>query len=536
MISSSLKIPNRIKVHASTSCCSLVSKSMSSVIKTSFGDKESFSEKKQRRLDPRRIGQEKLREGMNSHDHVDEFMKRGVNLSTNFGENEENYLSDVLGITNNKIKSKRQNSFQNRKDKFSPLNYRKRRVAETKVGPFPTMSTWQLHRRDQGTLADDNDHDYVRARIRVKSTYAARTIDIASVLLKVFQKKTMFGATTPDTSVSSSAPLRHRFGRSSVIIQLPPIFKLSPPIVPSTVPRAVAENLEKIEMTSDLPTSIEEKNQKRRKNRVLAFQESDSSRGIDAKPAENVDLIRADDDRLRYVVVFRFGSVVFFNVSPREAQNILQKIKKYSVDPIPTGFENKEHFEVAVCPGVDDPQVGGDFATVKQLDMNNVAVISTIMAQTVAMDSYDVMVDKLMTTFANVNSSVKKQGKLSEQDRETLFRVIAQNNSIFIDMVSKLGVLDRSDTAWNFSQYDSVFEGMKTEFEINDRFENIEFKLNLIQQNAKLFLEILQDQKSNSLEWIIIVLIAFECVLMCLEMSGLGESFFSSIIDIQPPK
>ena len=69
---------------------------------------------------------------------------------------------------------------------------------------------------------------------------------------------------------------------------------------------------------------------------------------------------------------------------------------------------------------------------------------------------------------------------------------------------------------------------MKTEFEIYDRFENIEFKLNLIQQNAKFFLEILQDQKSTSLEWIIIVLIAFECALMCLEMSGVGEVLFSS--------
>ena len=35
-----------------------------------------------------------------------------------------------------------------------------------------------------------------------------------------------------------------------------------------------------------------------------------------------------------------------------------------------------------------------------------------------------------------------------------LFQVVARNNSLFIDMVSKLGIKDRSDTAWHLSQYE----------------------------------------------------------------------------------
>ena len=31
-----------------------------------------------------------------------------------------------------------------------------------------------------------------------------------------------------------------------------------------------------------------------------------------------------DEDRMRYIVAFRFGSVVFFNVAPTEAQRILE--------------------------------------------------------------------------------------------------------------------------------------------------------------------------------------------------------------------
>ena len=75
---------------------------------------------------------------------------------------------------------------------------------------------------------------------------------------------------------------------------------------------------------------------------------------------------------------------------------------------------------------------------------------------------------------------------------------------------------------------------MKEEFEIYTRFKDIEFKLNLIQENAKFFLEVLHNQKSNTLEWIIIVLILFECILMCLEMSGLGPEFFQTVSELTP--
>jgi uncharacterized Rmd1/YagE family protein len=79
-----------------------------------------------------------------------------------------------------------------------------------------------------------------------------------------------------------------------------------------------------------------------------------------------------------------------------------------------------------------------------------------------------------------------------------------------------------------------IHDGMKEEFDIAQRFEHIEFKLNLIQQNAKFFLEVLAHQKSNSLEWIIIVLIMFECVLMVMEMSGTGEVVFSHLGNFKP--
>jgi hypothetical protein len=96
-------------------------------------------------------------------------------------------------------------------------------------------------------------------------------------------------------------------------------------------------------------------------------------------------------------------------------------------------------------------------------------------------------------------------------------------------MISKLRIKDRSDTAWNLTKYESVWYGMRDEFEMDDRFDAMEFKLKLIEQNATFFVNALQSQKSNTLEWIIVVLIAVECLIMLGDMTGMGEAVVGTL-------
>lgn len=106
--------------------------------------------------------------------------------------------------------------------------------------------------------------------------------------------------------------------------------------------------------------------------------------------------------------------------------------------------------------------------------------------------------------------------------RNDLFKLVAQNNAVLIAVLSKLSLLERSDTAWKMPAYVAVWEGLRDEFEIDDRFDNLKYKLALIQDNTKFFLEIMHNQKSNMLEWIIIVLISAECVLMVMDMCDMA--------------
>lgn len=158
----------------------------------------------------------------------------------------------------------------------------------------------------------------------------------------------------------------------------------------------------------------------------------------------------------RFVAVFRFGSVVSFNVAPRDVSDILLKIRKYSTDPVLTGNEMKENFCVHVQPEVPDDGdvVTGEYCIVQEMNMKSVDVISNIMAQSVALDSYNEAVDELLAEFEKINGAVTGSGDLKTVDKDTMFRAVARNNNIFIEMVSRVGIKDRVDTAWNLSQYE----------------------------------------------------------------------------------
>ena len=303
-----------------------------------------------------------------------------------------------------------------------------------------------------GFIADEHqrlEEEKITARIRVRSVQAASSIDVVAVLSKVFgggsarvphhsqfedgtgnsggggeeamrlqSSNGKSNNTHAKTSsqypladfFASSAPLRHVFGRTNIIIQLSPPPSNCPPSLAPSVPR--------------------------------------------------------------YIAIYRFGSVVFFNITTKEASRLLEQIKKHAVDPIAVGFERREHFEMALQPQLETAtgKITPDRAMVRELDMNTVGVISNIMGQTVALDWHNDTVDELLANFSNINSSVERTGNFTSMERHTLFQVVARNNSLFIDMVGKLGIKDRSDTAWHLSQYEGLHEGMRKEFDLDERF------------------------------------------------------------------
>ncbi|KAH9150832.1 hypothetical protein AeRB84_006407 [Aphanomyces euteiches] len=234
----------------------------------------------------------------------------------------------------------------------------------------------------------------------------------------------------------------------------------------------------------------------------------------------------------KWVVYFDYGAIVFFNCDDSLTETLVKHAKKYCSD----AFDIRGHDEELLL--VADPQQ----SQWSELKENNIRVqeidhvIAGVLAQTLALEHYERQVDAILAEFEKLNTLVEKKGPQTalfgltflgtqsterEQHRK-LFQIVATNNTLLIDLVSKLRVIDRKrpgDAAWSHTRYHNMWEILLEEFELNERFNNLNFKLELIQHNTKFFLEVLSSHKGTRMEWYIIILIAAELAISAYELA-----------------
>ena len=231
--------------------------------------------------------------------------------------------------------------------------------------------------------------------------------------------------------------------------------------------------------------------------------------------------ITLDQERNEYITVFNYGSVVLFNVPIAMETHHLEGIKRHAVVTPLSHLEvsdlNTDSYRLMIYPElVGLPSVvKANHLNIKTLDMNNITIVATVMSQTVSLDYYANDVDQMLEKFMQMNLKVETNTKnaIRDLDKQQLYRLVASNNTVITNVLSKLGIFEGSDAAWENSDYHYTWEALRAEFELDYRFKDLSLKLDLIKNNARFYLDLLNAEKSEKLEWIIIVLIATEIIL-----------------------
>jgi uncharacterized Rmd1/YagE family protein len=213
--------------------------------------------------------------------------------------------------------------------------------------------------------------------------------------------------------------------------------------------------------------------------------------------AGNLSSRRAKD---KWVVYFDYGAVVFFNCDQQLVTTLVKHASKFCNDVFDMRGHEEELMLVA-NPALDKwSSLVENNVLVREIDHINIHVIAGVMAQTVALEHYERQVEAILTEFEKLNSAIEKHGpgsalfglgdnRKERQQNKKLFKIVATNNTLLIDLVSKLRVIDRKrpgDPAWSHTRYHSMWESLLEEFELNERFNNLNFKLELIQHNTKV--------------------------------------------------
>ncbi|KAL2549478.1 hypothetical protein Fot_11008 [Forsythia ovata] len=212
-----------------------------------------------------------------------------------------------------------------------------------------------------------------------------------------------------------------------------------------------------------------------------------------------------------YMVVFQYGSIVLFNVRDHEVDGYLKIVERHASGLLPE--MRKDEYEVREKPTLNTWMQGGlDYIMLQYLNTDGIRTIGSVLGQSIALDYYVRQVDGMVAEFTDINRGMEKTGTFT-MERKKLFQLVGKANSNLADVILKLGLFERSDIAWKDAKYAQIWEYLRDEFELTQRFASLDFKLKFVEHNIRFLQEILQNRKSDFLEWLIIILIGAEILL-----------------------
>jgi uncharacterized Rmd1/YagE family protein len=131
------------------------------------------------------------------------------------------------------------------------------------------------------------------------------------------------------------------------------------------------------------------------------------------------------------------------------------------------------------------------------------------LAQSVALDHYHDVTEGLLTEAKTFANRLEQTGKLNIS-RNNMMRFIGRALSTQNDIAENIYIFDAPDLVWDDEYLDKLHQGLSKHFDLRVRFSEIEYTLRIIEDNLRVFSEIINQRESNLLEWIIIILILVE--------------------------
>ncbi|XP_057542123.1 protein RETARDED ROOT GROWTH, mitochondrial [Amaranthus tricolor] len=218
----------------------------------------------------------------------------------------------------------------------------------------------------------------------------------------------------------------------------------------------------------------------------------------------------------RYMVVFQYGSAVLFNVEDHEIDFFLNIARKHASGLLPE-MRKDDYIVKEKRTLTEDMQGGADYIILKHLDTDGIRIIGSVLGQSIALDYFVSQVDVMVEEFADINRGMEKTGTFTMR-RKKLFQLVGRANSNLADVILKVGLFDRSEIAWREAKYAQINEYLREEYEVTQRFGNLDIKLKFVEHNIHFLQEVLQNRRSDLLEWCIIILLSIENVISVYEI------------------
>jgi uncharacterized Rmd1/YagE family protein len=210
------------------------------------------------------------------------------------------------------------------------------------------------------------------------------------------------------------------------------------------------------------------------------------------------------------VFLYSFGAVVFHNMGQAGREAELLRLRRTPANTSDARVISDE-FTVREIAGAK-PEADQSSLVVDELNSERASMVALTVAQSVAMEYYERIVDQMFEDTSRFGERLEASGNMSILTGK-LHKFIGQAISTRSEVLSVLHLLDKPDVVWDDPGAERIYEEMRSDLDLVDRYQALEQKLRSVQDALSLVTDVARDRRLVLLEASIVVLIVFEIVL-----------------------
>jgi uncharacterized Rmd1/YagE family protein len=209
---------------------------------------------------------------------------------------------------------------------------------------------------------------------------------------------------------------------------------------------------------------------------------------------------------LRHQFYFNFGVIVFSDHTDDEIKVAVKSIAEHLKNPATQWLRE----DYTIESSVNAPMAFEfDRIIVDHLDPKVFRITMWNLAQSVALDHYNQIVESLLSEVKGFTRALETKGKLS-LGRKDMLKFIGRALGTKNEIADNVYVFDAPEMVWDDEFLENLNQGLRKQLDLRIRFNEIEYTLRTISENLDTFREIYNQRENSLLEWIIIALILVE--------------------------
>ncbi len=230
----------------------------------------------------------------------------------------------------------------------------------------------------------------------------------------------------------------------------------------------------------------------------------------DVNAGNTSELFYFFEDSDRYLYIFDYGVVVFAHYEEVAKSEFLRFLKNFA-----EGWLEKndidESYDVKIDPKLNRSIVKNDNVSVGEITPLNMRIIMLNIGQSVALEFYENQTEEMLNSTKKITQELALNGKLTVPKKK-LLKFIGGVLNVKNSIVDNLYILDDPNLVWEDEALNQLNRNLKLNFDTYARFKDLDYRLQIVENNLRLFTDLLNQREGKFLEWIVIILIFIEIV------------------------